>query len=97
MSIHKVPAIVDYWKDDSILGVPSFSGIMSRAWFQEILRYLHFNSNATMRQRDDESYDKLYKVRPFIESLKTNFRLQYHPHCEQSIDEAMVKYKGRTY
>ena len=97
MSIHKVPAIVDYWKDDSILGVPSFSGIMSRAWFQEILRYLHLNNNATMPQRDDESYDKLYKVRPFIESLKTNFRLQYHPHCEQSIDEAMVKYKGRTY
>ena len=54
------------------------------------------NNNATMPQRDDESYDKLYKVRPFIESLKTNFRLQYHPHCEQSIDEAMVKYKGRT-
>ena len=88
MSTHKVPAIVDYWNDDWILGVPSFARIMSRARFPEILRYLHLNNNATMPQRDDESYDKLYKVRPFIESLKTN--------CEQSIDEAMVKYKGRT-
>ena len=96
MSIHKLPAIVDYWKDDWILGVPAFSSIMSRNRFQEILRYLHLNNNETMPQRDQDNYDKLYKVRPFIESLKTNFQIQYHPHCEQSIDEAMVKYKGRT-
>ena len=37
------------------------------------------NNNATMPQRDDESYDKLYKVRPFIETWKANFRLKYHP------------------
>ena len=96
MSIHKLPAIVDYWKDDWILGVPAFSSIMLRNRFQEILRYLHLNDNETMPQRDQDNYDKLYKVRPFIENLKINFQIQYHPHCEQSIDEAMVKYKGRT-
>ena len=96
MSIHKLPAIVDYWKDDWILGVPAFARIMSRNRFQEILRYLHVNNNENMLARENENYDKLFKIRPLIESLKINFQIHYNPHCEQSIDEAMVKYKGRT-
>ena len=43
-----------------------------------------------------DDFDKLYKIRPFLEDLKTNFKLQYNPPCEQAVDEAMVKYKGRT-
>ena len=96
MSIHKLPAIADYWKDDWILGVPAFARIMSRNRFQEILRYFHVNNNENMLARENENYDKLFKIRPLIESLKVNFQLQYNPHFEQSIDEAMVKYKGRT-
>lgn len=49
-----------------------------------------------MLARENENYDKLFKIRPLIESLKINFQIHYNPHCEQSIDEAMVKYKGRT-
>ena len=68
---------------------------MSKTRSKELLRYLPLNNNATMPQRDQENYDKLYKARPFFESLKTNFQIQYHPHCAQSIDKAMVKYKSR--
>ena len=76
--------------------VPGFAKKMSINTFQEILRYLHVNNNENMPAKGDANYDKLYKIRPIIDSLKVNFQLQYNPNCEQSIDEAMVKYKGRT-
>ena len=40
-------------------------------------------------------HDKLYKVRPLIESLNTAFRDIYYPTCELSVDERMVGFKGR--
>ena len=43
-----------------------------------------------------DDFDQLYKIRPFLEDLKTNFKLQYDPHREQAVDEALVKFKGRT-
>lgn len=49
-----------------------------------------------MPQRGDENFDKLFKVRNFLEDLNTKFRLNYNPHRQQAIDEAMIKYKGRT-
>ena len=49
-----------------------------------------------MPQRGDENFDKLFKVRNFLEDLNTKFSLNYNPHREQAIDEAMIKYKGRT-
>ncbi|XP_041364074.1 piggyBac transposable element-derived protein 4-like [Gigantopelta aegis] len=34
-------------------------------------------------------------VRPFLEDVHVQCRTQYDPHCETSIDEAMVAYTGR--
>ena len=49
-----------------------------------------------MPRPGDENFDKLYKVRQFLEDLKANFKVNYNPHREQAVDEAMIKYKGRT-
>ena len=49
-----------------------------------------------MLPRDNPDFDKLFKVRPFIDSLKANFKLQYMPHEELSVDESMIHFKGRT-
>ena len=38
-------------------------------------------------------HDKLYKVRPLIESLNTAFRDIYYPTCELSVEERMVGFK----
>ena len=48
------------------------------------------------RTAGSDEFDKLSKICQFLEDLKTNFKLQYNPHCDQGVDEAMVKYKGRT-
>ena len=96
MSMHKVPWLRDYWSDDWILGVPAFAQIMTRNRFFAILNNLHLADNSLMPQRGTEGFDKLYKVRSFINNVRANFLSNYDPHREQAIDEAMIKYKGRT-
>lgn len=96
MSIHSLPSLRDYWMDDWVLGVPEFAKVMPRNRFLDINRYLHLNDNSKMPARESPDADKLFKLRPFLESLQVNFTRCYNPHKEQAIDEAMIKYKGRT-
>lgn len=44
MSIHSLPSLRDYWKDDWVLGVPEFAKVMLRNRFLDINRYLHLNT-----------------------------------------------------
>ena len=38
----------------------------------------------------------LQRVDPVIDHLKERFKSAYYPHCEVSIDEAMIPFKGRS-
>lgn len=49
-----------------------------------------------MPKKGEPGFDKLYKIRPFIDGLKTKFKQYYSPTKEQSVDESMVKFKGRS-
>ena len=96
MSMHRLPCPRDYWSSDWILGVPAFAKIMPRDRFLAIWNNIHLCDNTQMPQPGEPNSDKLFKVRELLEDLKTNFRLNYEPHRQQAIDEAMIKYKGRT-
>ena len=76
--------------------MPALTKVMSRKRFLDLLYNMHVKDNSTMPAARVEDFDKLYKIRPFLDDLKTNFKVQYNPHREQAVDEAMVKYKGRT-
>ena len=75
----------------------SFTIIQLPIEYHEIdfLRYHDILNNSTILPPDSENYDRLCKVRPVIEYLCDKFHHVYDPHCECSIDEAMVPYKGR--
>ena len=96
MSLHLLHSIRDYWSQDWLLGVPTLARIMTVARFETITRYLHLNDNSMMPARGTRDFDKLFKVRPFLDSLHANFISQYMPHKQASIDEAMIKFKGRS-
>ena len=71
MGIKQLPQVSHHWSKEWVLGVPSFASVMTRDRFLVILRYLHFSDNSKMPARGQPGFDKLYKVRPVLLSLKT--------------------------
>ena len=59
-------------------------------------RYLHFVDNDTLVPRGEDSHDHLGKVRPLIDHLSTKFAQTYEPHRDIAVDEAMIKFQGRS-
>ena len=51
--------------------------------------------NNTLVPRGSPGHDRLGKVRPLIDHLASRFTEMYEPHCEVSVDEAMIKFQGR--
>ena len=58
--------------------------------FCEILQNLHFADN-----RKDDKTDKAFKMRAVIDHLNSKFSKVLSNDSEQSINEHMVKFKGR--
>ena len=70
---------------------------MPRERFEALNRYLHLNDTEQMPGRDDPVYDPLYKIRPLIDSCQQNFQDRYILGRDASVDEGMMKYKGKLY
>ena len=96
MGINRLPALADYWKLDPTYRYRPIADKITRDRFMEITRYFHFVDNSTLPLRTDPGYDKLGKIRPVIDHISRQFLSVYSPHCEASIDEAMVAFKGRS-
>ena len=45
--------------------------------------------------RGQSCHDKVCHVRRILDVVLTKYKTNYHPHKEQSIDEAMIGFKGR--
>ena len=58
--------------------------------------YLHFTNNADIIPHGQEGHDRLAKVRPVLDSVRVSFLSNYKPNRENALDEAMVKFDGRS-
>ncbi len=96
MGINSLPALEDYWKQNPVYHYSPVADRISRDRFMEISRYLHFADNSTLAPRGSPRYDRLEKVRPVLEHLKTRFSVVYTPGQDLSVDEAMIKFQGRS-
>ena len=96
MGIVKLPDLYDYWSSSEVLHSFPVAARIPRKRYLELRRYLHFVDNASLPARGEEGYDRLGKVRPVIEAVRESFLSRYSPHCQSSIDEAMVKFKGQS-
>ena len=68
---------------------------MSGRRFELVTKFLHLNDSENRPSRDSSSYDRLYKIRPFLDVLLTNFKKNYKPSHNLSINESMISFKGR--
>lgn len=69
---------------------------INRDWFLAVWRFLHFADNSRLPDRSDPDCDQLFKIRPVITAVNEACLQNYHGSQHQSIDEAMVAFKGRT-
>ncbi|KAI8125261.1 PiggyBac transposable element-derived protein 2 [Lucilia cuprina] len=67
---------------------------LPRNRFEKIKQFFHLNNNTKQPQKGTPEYDKLYKVRPLLDSIKKKFNEIPQEEC-QSIDEQILAYKGQ--
>jgi hypothetical protein len=70
---------------------------MSRDWFLTVLKYIYFanNENPPAENRGDPKYDRLWKIQQIFDLLNSKFSELYFPSEQMSVDEVIVKFKGK--
>lgn len=96
MGVHPLPNVDLYWSSDPLFRVDEIANIMTCKRFKKILKNLHLNNNTNMPKRGEAGFDKLYKIRPMISLMNTAFKNSANNTASQSIDECMIKFKGRS-
>ena len=84
-----------YWSQDPVVEVQAVQKVMPQQRLDKLAQYLHANDNLNRVAREAPAFDKLFKVRPLLDRLLECFQREYRPGQNISIDEAMVKFKGR--
>lgn len=62
-------------------------------WF---FRNLQINNNSIMPICTSPDYYKLFRIKPYLDSLKVNIKKCFLPSAIVSVDESMIKFKGRS-
>ena len=93
--IKQLPEVYSYWSKNQLLGVPEVQRILPRNHFAKISLYLHLNDKRRELPRGHANHEKLFKVRPILDSIVEAMKSEYRPSKNVSIDEAMIPFKGR--
>ena len=93
--IKQLPKVYSYWSRNQLLGVPEVQKIFPRNRFAKISQYLHLNDKRRELPHGHANHDKLFKVRPLLDSVVEAIKSEYRPSKNVSIDEAMIPFKGR--
>lgn len=96
MGIVHLPEKRDYWRLNPYLRYAAIADRISRDRFEDITRYTHFVDNTNLPSQGEAGYDRLGKVRPVMEYIEVKCRELHNPHCEMAVDEAMIKFHGRS-
>ncbi|XP_046400817.1 piggyBac transposable element-derived protein 4-like [Ischnura elegans] len=90
MTRTKKLAICEYWSKDSLIRTPIFGDLMPRDRYLMILRMLHFSDSAKANNSD-----RLTKVRPVIDLLRSAYRNALTPFANLRINESRQLFNGR--
>ncbi|UYV68686.1 PGBD5 [Cordylochernes scorpioides] len=97
MSLVKKPGMKDYWSTHGFLKNAFCQSInMPRTLFMRILSMLHLNDNSKYIEYGKPGHDRLFKIRPVLESLIYSFGNAYTPQQNLTIDEAMCPFRGHV-
>ena len=96
MGYHTLPSYKHYWSSNRNFNVPLVCNAMPRNLFTKILTHVHLADNKKMPPRTSSEYSRTYKLDGFFNALQTNFKKNYTLGQHVSVDESMIKFKGRS-
>lgn len=98
LGIHRLPEINNYFSSNWVFSVPAFARVFTRARFWQLWSNLHLadNNDATRPARNEPGYDKIWKLRPLFKKLVDSFQEKFYIGQNVSVDEMMVKGKGKN-
>lgn len=96
MGLKRQSSYRDYWSSSPDLNDPYICKQMTVNRFGWFLSNIHCNDSMLEPKRGSPNFDKLYKLRPVIEKLGECFQKSKNLTQVLSIDESMVKFKGRS-
>ena len=96
MGLQPSKNIEQIWSNHALLCNEGIKNIMTIRRFKKISEYLHISDREKELPRESAHYDKLCKVRPAMDIFLVNFQKFYKNAEHQTIDEAIIKYKGRV-
>lgn len=93
MGYNILPSIDLYWSSDPGFRVDEIAEVMTVKRFKKILQCFHLNDNLG---QPANITDKLYKLRPLLDSINEACLTNAKASSSQSIDESMILFKGRS-
>ena len=97
MGLINYPCTDDCWVTSWPFATVTFSSILKRDRFSLIMKFLHLNDSTKYIPKGQPGYDALYKLRPFLDPLVSNFKASFTLGREVSVDEAIIGFKGRLW
>ena len=95
MGVNILPSISDYWSSNQFLRNEGIQKVMTKNRYENISRFFHFSDSSVEPRRGEDSYDRLYKVRPILSHFNAKIQELYKPGKNISVDEGMIGFKGR--
>ncbi|KAJ8367236.1 hypothetical protein AAFF_G00323820 [Aldrovandia affinis] len=100
MAMVKLHDIRDYWRQNSIFSCPFPATIISRDRYRAISWNVHMSDpdkdQENDRRRGTPQYDKLFRLRPFMDTVQHACKTFFHPRRNISVDERMVAWKANS-
>ncbi|XP_033897385.3 piggyBac transposable element-derived protein 4-like [Acipenser ruthenus] len=99
MGLLTTHTVRDYWSPRRPYGIPFCHTVMSRKRYEAIAWTLHISDpeedNENDQKKGTPQHDRLFRLRPLLDSLLLSCKTYYHPRQNLSIDERMVASKAR--
>lgn len=96
MTYHNLPNVRDYWSEKTNHSVNVIKNQMTVRRFEKIREFIHFNDKNSQPSSDDPHRDRLYLIRPIIDTLNKTFG-SVPKQDRLCVDEQICSTKIRSY
>ncbi|KAG8233613.1 hypothetical protein J437_LFUL001024 [Ladona fulva] len=86
----------DYWSTLEQFHMPFYRNVMPPNRFMHILKFLHFSDKCNQPDKNDDEYDRFWKLRNIFENLNDSYAKFYKPGENLTVDE-VESFSNNTY